>query len=74
VGARPTAAISVLLLGPGTSITHAAVKVLAESGCSMVWTGEDVTRCYAQGTGETRKACHLLRQAELCSDPNNAWM
>jgi CRISPR-associated protein Cas1 len=26
-------------------------------------------RCYAQGGGETRKACHLLRQAELVSDP-----
>jgi CRISPR/Cas system-associated endonuclease Cas1 len=53
----------VLLLGPGTSITHAAVKVLAESGCSIVWTGEEVIRCYAQGIGETRKAYHLLRQA-----------
>ncbi len=26
-------------------------------------------RCYAQGGGETRKAYHLLRQAELVSDP-----
>lgn len=65
----PAAALSVLLLGPGTSISHAAVKVLAESGCSMIWTGEDVTRCYAQGTGETRKAYHLLRQAKLSCDP-----
>lgn len=65
----PTAALCVLLLGPGTSITHAAMKILAESGCSVIWTGEDVTRCYAQGTGETRRAYHLLRQAELCSNP-----
>lgn len=65
----PVAALCVLMLGPGTSITHAAIKVLAESGCLVVWTGEDVTRCYAQGTGETRKGYHLLRQAELCSDP-----
>jgi len=66
----PAAALSVLMLGPGTNITHAAVKVLAESGCTIVWTGEDATRCYAQGMGETRKAYHLLRQAELSSDPN----
>jgi len=65
----PVAALCVLLLGPGTSISHAAIKVLAESGCLVVWTGEDATRCYAQGIGETRKGYHLLRQAELCSDP-----
>jgi CRISPR-associated protein Cas1 len=65
----PAAALSVLLLGPGTSVSHAAVKVLAECGCSMIWTGEDVTRCYAAGTGETRKAYHLLRQAEQSCDP-----
>jgi CRISPR-associated protein Cas1 len=65
----PAAALAVLLLGPGTAITHAAVKALAENGCSVVWTGQDGTRCYAQGTGETRKAYHLLHQAELASDP-----
>lgn len=65
----PVAMLCVLMLGPGTSISHAAVKVLAESGCSIVWTGEDVTRCYAQGLGETRKGYHVLRQAELCMNP-----
>lgn len=65
----PVAALCVLMLGPGTSITHAAVKVLAENGCSVLWTGEDVTRMYAQGTGETRRSSHLLRQAELVCDP-----
>jgi len=64
----PVAVLCVLMLGPGTSISHAAVKVLAESGCLIVWTGEDVTRCYAQGLGETRKGYHLMRQAELVSD------
>jgi len=65
----PVAALCVLMLGPGTSVSHAAVKVLAESGCLLVWTGEEATRCYAQGLGETRKGYHLLRQAELVSDP-----
>lgn len=65
----PVAALNVLLLGPGTSITHAAIKVLAESGCSLVWVGEDGTRCYAQGGGETRKGYRLLHQARLASDP-----
>jgi len=65
----PTAALSVLLLGPGTRITHAAVKALADSGCAIVWVGQDGTRCYAHGGGETRKAYHLLHQARLVSDP-----
>lgn len=65
----PVAALSTLMLGPGTSISHAAIKVLAENGCSVLWVGEDVTHCYAQGLGETRKAYHLLRQAELLCDP-----
>jgi len=65
----PAAALGVLMLGPGTSITHAAVKALADNGCLVVWCGEDGTRCYAQGGGETRRAYHLLRQAQLASDP-----
>ena len=65
----PTANLSVLLLGPGTSITHAAVKTLAETGCSILWTGAQATRFYAAGTGETRKAYRLLHQANLVSHP-----
>jgi len=66
----PVAALSVLMLGPGTVITHAAIKALADNGCLVVWCGEDGMRCYAQGGGETRKAYHLLRQAELCGRPS----
>jgi CRISPR-associated protein Cas1 len=65
----PAAALAVLMLGPGTTITHAAVKALADNGCLIMWTGEDATRLYAQGSGETRKAYRLLRQAELAGDP-----
>lgn len=65
----PAAALTVLLLGPGTSITHAAIKSLADNGCGIVWVGEDATRFYASGTGETRRAYHLLHQARLASDP-----
>lgn len=61
--AVPTAAISVLMLGPGSVITHAAVSALAESGCSIVWCGEGVARLYASGLGETRRAHHLEAQA-----------
>jgi CRISPR-associated protein Cas1 len=66
----PVASLSVLMLGPGTSITHAAVGVLADCGCSVLWVGDGCTKFYAQGTGETRKAYRLLHQAELVCDPD----
>lgn len=65
----PCATLTLLLLGPGTTITHAAIRALADNGCSVLWAGEQGVRCYAQGLGETRSAQHLLRQARLCVDP-----
>jgi CRISPR-associated protein Cas1 len=67
--AVPCANLTALLLGPGTSITHAAVKTLADNGCLVLWTGENGVRFYAQGMGETRSSRRLLHQARLCSDP-----
>lgn len=67
----PICAMTCVLLGPGTSVTHAAIKVAADSGCLFVWCGEGVQKFYAAGTGETRSAANLLRQAELCTDPQS---
>jgi CRISPR-associated protein Cas1 len=65
----PAAALAVLMLGPGTSITHEAVKTLCDNGCSVLWCGEEGVRLYAQSIGETRKGYRLIRQAEMISDP-----
>lgn len=64
----PVANLSVLMLGPGTSVTHEAIKTLTDNGCLVNWCGEEGVRFYAQGTGETRKGYRLMRQAELVSD------
>ena len=66
----PVAALSVLMLGPGSTITHAAVLALAECGCSVVWCGEGGTRFYAAGLGETRRARHLEAQASTWALPD----
>lgn len=66
--ALPIATLSVLLLGPGTDITHEAVKLICQNGCLISWVGEDGMKFYAQGMGETRKAWRLLHQAHLVSD------
>jgi len=63
--AIPAASLGVLMLGPGTSITHAAIKNLVNSGCLVLWTGEGMVRFYAMGIGETRKGSHLELQAKL---------
>lgn len=65
----PIASMTVLMLGPGTSVTHAAVKATADCGCLVVWCGERAARFYASGCGETRSAENLLHQAKLCMDP-----
>jgi len=62
--AIPCAALGVLLLGPGTTVTHAAIKSMADNGCTVCWVGEDNLRFYASGTGETRSSHNLRRQAE----------
>ena len=66
----PVASLCVLMLGPGTTITHAAVKALADNGCTMLWCGEENVRYYAAGMGETRKAYRLLHQAQCVCDPD----
>ncbi|MCC6159588.1 MAG: type I-E CRISPR-associated endonuclease Cas1 [Deltaproteobacteria bacterium] len=66
----PSASLAALLLGPGTTISHAAVRALADNGCSIIWCGEGAVRVYAQGVGETRKGHRLLRQAELVCNPD----
>lgn len=66
----PIAAMTCLLLGPGTSVTHAAVRAICDNGCMAIWCGEHAERFYAAGIGETRSAKNLLIQAKACVDPD----
>lgn len=61
----PAAMVSTMLLGPGTRVTHAAVRLLADSGTAMCWVGERGVRMYAAGLGASRGAELLMRQAYL---------
>lgn len=69
VTAVPCANLSLLMLGPGVSITHSAMATLARNGCDVLWCGEHGVRCYAFGTGETRSSALLMRQAIAWADP-----
>lgn len=61
----PCANLALLMLGPGVSITHAAISVLADHGCLVAWCGEEGVRFYATGMGETRSAANFLHQARM---------
>lgn len=63
----PVANLHAILLGPGTVITHAAIKATVENGCAIVWCGERGVRTYANALGETRSARNLLKQAHLAT-------
>lgn len=64
----PAAAISVLILGPGTSVTHRAMELIGDAGVSVVWVGEHGVRYYAGGRPLTHRASLLLKQAELVTN------
>lgn len=64
----PAAAISVLLLGPGTKVTHRAMELIGDAGVSVLWVGEHGVRYYAGGRALTHRAQLLMRQAELVSN------
>lgn len=64
----PAAAISVLLLGPGTRVTHRAMELMGDAGVGAVWVGEHGVRYYAHGRALTARTKLLQKQAELVSN------
>ena len=64
----PAATVASLLLGPGTTISPQAMMLLADSGTSSVWVGEEGVRYYAHGRGLARSSRLLEAQAELVTN------
>jgi CRISPR-associated protein Cas1 len=64
----PIDQLSLVMQGPGISISHAAVKSLAMNNCLLAWVGEDEVRLYAHSTGGTFSARRLILQAKLVID------
>jgi CRISPR-associated protein Cas1 len=65
----PCAVLALLMLGPGTTITHTAIRALAENGCLVMWCGEEAVRYYAVGMGETRSSRRFLSQVCQWANP-----
>lgn len=60
----PVATVSVLMLGPGTTVTHAAMKACAECNTPVCWVGAEGLRFYAFGVSPTHDTERARRQAE----------
>lgn len=63
----PPAAFAAILIEPGVTVTHAAVRLCAENLTSIIWTGEAGTRLYAASHLHA-DASRLLTQARLHMD------
>lgn len=59
----PAPTLGALILGPGTRVTHQAMMLLAESGSTAVWVGEQGVRYYAHGRSLARSSRLLEAQA-----------
>ncbi|MGI6333722.1 MAG: type I-E CRISPR-associated endonuclease Cas1e [Saccharofermentanales bacterium] len=64
----PAAMVGVLLLGPGTDISHRAVELIGDTGTGILWVGERGVRYYAHGRSLAHSTRFLEKQAKLVSN------
>jgi CRISPR-associated protein Cas1 len=64
----PAAMVGILLLGPGTDISHRAMELLGDSGTSVAWVGEHGVRQYAHGRSLAHTSRFLEMQAKIVSN------
>lgn len=67
----PIDQLALLMLGPGTTVTQASMRALAENSCMVSWVGDHGVRTYAHSTGSTFSAKRLLTQARLASQEDS---
>ncbi|MFC5384217.1 type I-E CRISPR-associated endonuclease Cas1e [Arcanobacterium hippocoleae] len=61
----PAAQLVCIMLGPGTSVSHQAVTLIAECGVTLVWVGENGVRYYAHGRSLAESNLVIQQQARL---------
>lgn len=65
----PHQTVSMILLGPGSSVTHDALRLLARHGTLLAAVGEDGVRCYTAPPLLPDRSDVARRQAELWGNP-----
>src|SRR5690606_8222629 len=65
----PHQAVSMILLGPGSSVTHDALRLLARHGTLLAAVGQDGVRTYTAPPLMSDRSDVARRQAELWGNP-----
>ena len=68
----PVATLNALLLGPGNTVTHDAIKTAVAANCSVCWVVEDSLLFYAAGFLPTADTRNLKQQIELSANPEKS--
>lgn len=68
----PVATLNALLLGPGTTVTHDAIKTAVSANCAVCWVGEDSLLFYAAGFLPTADTRNFKQQIELSANPEKS--
>jgi CRISPR-associated protein Cas1 len=63
--ALPIGRINTLFCGPGTTITHSAIKLSTKFNSTIMWVGEDISKCYTVSACQNRSSENLLKQVFL---------
>lgn len=64
----PVGGLAVIMLEPGTRVSHAAITLAARAGTLLIWVGEGGVRLYSAGQPGGARADKLLWQFKLASD------
>ena len=65
----PHQAVSIILLGPGSTVTHDALRLLARHGTLLAAVGQDGVRSYTAPPLLPDRSDYARRQAELWANP-----
>lgn len=65
----PHQAVSMVLLGPGSTVSHDALRLMARHGTGMAAVGDDGVRCYTAPPLGPDRSDLARRQATLWADP-----
>jgi len=68
----PIAMLNCVLLGPGTSVTHEAIKVMAAANCNICWVAEDSMMFFTAGQTPTSNTRNFRHQMMMSADPDKS--
>ena len=69
--AIPLQSVSMILLGPGSTVSHDALRLLARHGTALAAVGEDGVRCYTAPPLIADRSSLARRQARVWADTDS---